>query len=68
MITIDIETRTIFIFLRKDIKSTEILEGYFYASMCGLYICMARRIPIVSNFKKIKKFLSLFLLLIENSL
>lgn len=46
MITIDIETRTIFIFLRKDIKSTEILEGYFYASMCGLYICMARRIPI----------------------
>lgn len=49
VITIDIEARTIFIILKKGIKPIEVLEGYFYASMCGLYICMAKQIPIVSN-------------------
>lgn len=49
LITIDIETKTIFIILKKDIKPIEVLEGYFYASMCGLYICMVKQIPVVSN-------------------
>ncbi|KAL6258070.1 hypothetical protein P5V15_009987 [Pogonomyrmex californicus] len=46
IITIDIEKRNIFIILKKDIQSTEILEAYFYASMCAFYICIARKIPI----------------------
>ncbi|EFN84004.1 RUS1 family protein C16orf58 homolog [Harpegnathos saltator] len=46
LITIDIETRTIFIILKKDIKPIEVLEGYFYAFMCGLYICMAKQISV----------------------
>jgi len=49
LITIDIETRNIFIILKKNTQPTDVLEAYFYASMCGLYICMARMIPVVSN-------------------
>lgn len=49
LITIDSETRTIFVILKKDVKPIEVLEGYFYASMCGLHICMVKQIPIVSN-------------------
>ncbi|XP_050465878.1 RUS family member 1 [Cataglyphis hispanica] len=45
-IIIDIEKRNISIILKKDIQSAEILEAYFYASMCGFYICMAKKIPI----------------------
>lgn len=65
LIIVDIETRTIFIILKKDIKPIEVLEGYFYAFTCGLYNCLeSRRIPIVS--KKIKELLPLFLSLIED--
>jgi len=49
IITIDIEKRNIFITLKKDIQPIEILEAYFYASMCAFYLCIARRIPIVRN-------------------
>lgn len=49
LIIIDIKKRNIFIILKKDIQSTEILEAYFYAFMCGFYICMAKKIPIVSS-------------------
>jgi len=49
LITIDIETRNIFIILKKNAQPADVLEAYFYASMCGLYICMARMIPVVSN-------------------
>lgn len=48
LIIIDIKERTISIILKQDIESIEILEAYFYACMCGLYISMARSIPIVS--------------------
>lgn len=46
---IDIEKRNIFVILKKDIQSVEILEAYFYASMCAFYLCIARKIPIVRN-------------------
>ncbi|XP_070160303.1 RUS family member 1 [Polyergus mexicanus] len=46
LIIIDIKKRDIFIILKKDIQPAEILEAYFYASMCGFYICMAKEIPI----------------------
>ncbi|XP_029168227.1 LOW QUALITY PROTEIN: RUS1 family protein C16orf58 [Nylanderia fulva] len=46
LITIDIEERNIFIILKKNIQPVEVLEAYFYASMCGFYICMAKKIPI----------------------
>ncbi|XP_011167476.1 RUS family member 1 [Solenopsis invicta] len=46
IITIDIEKKNIFIILKKDIQSIEILEGYFYASMCAFYLCITRKIPI----------------------
>lgn len=49
LIIIDIKKRNIFIILKKDIQPAEILEAYFYASMCGFYICMAKEIPIVSR-------------------
>jgi len=49
LITIDIKRRNISIILKKDIRSVEILEAYFYASMCGFYICIAKKIPIVSK-------------------
>lgn len=49
LIAIDIERRIIFVILKKNVNPTEVLEGYFYAAMCGLHICMARKIPIVSN-------------------
>lgn len=49
IIVIDIKTKTIFIILKKDIKPIKVMEGYFYAFMCSLYICMVKRIPIVSN-------------------
>lgn len=49
LIAIDIKKRNIFIILKKDIQPAEILEAYFYASMCGFYICMAKKIPIVSS-------------------
>ncbi|XP_012057553.1 PREDICTED: RUS1 family protein C16orf58 homolog [Atta cephalotes] len=46
IIMIDIEKRNIFVILKKDIQSVEILEAYFYASMCAFYLCIARKIPI----------------------
>ncbi|XP_012543348.2 RUS family member 1 [Monomorium pharaonis] len=46
IITIDIKKRNIFVILKKDIQPTEILESYFFASMCAFYFCMMRRIPI----------------------
>jgi len=49
LITIDIERRNISIILKKDVRSVDILEAYFYASMCGFYICIAKKIPIVSK-------------------
>lgn len=52
LITIDIERRTISIILKKDIKPSEVLEGYFYAAMCGLYICLMKKIPIVSIYNE----------------
>ncbi|XP_011340582.1 RUS1 family protein C16orf58 homolog isoform X2 [Ooceraea biroi] len=45
LITVDIERRDIFVILKKDIRPVETLEAYFYASMCGFYICIARKIP-----------------------
>lgn len=49
IIMIDIEKRDIFITLKKDIQPIEILEAYFYASMCAFHLCIARRTPIVRN-------------------
>lgn len=49
LIAVDIEGRNIFIILKKDVRPIEILEAYFYASTCGLYVCMAGKIPIVST-------------------
>ncbi|KAG5333177.1 RUS1 protein, partial [Acromyrmex charruanus] len=46
IIMIDIEKRNIFVILKKDIQSVEILEAYFYASMCAFHLCIARKIPI----------------------
>lgn len=46
IITADIEKRNIFIILKKDVQSAEILEAYFYASMYAFYLCLARKIPI----------------------
>lgn len=46
IITIDVEKRNIFIILKKDAQTTEILEAYFYASMCAFYLCIATKIPI----------------------
>lgn len=46
LIIIDIKKRNIFIILKKDVQDAEILEAYFYASVCGFYICMAKEIPI----------------------
>lgn len=48
LIMIDIETRNIFIILKKDVQPTDVLEAYFYASICGLYICIVKMIPVVS--------------------
>jgi len=49
IIMIDIEKRDIFIILKKDVQSIEILEAYFYASMCAFYLCIATKISIVRN-------------------
>jgi hypothetical protein len=49
LITIDTERRNISIILKKDIRPVEILEAYFYAFMCSFYICIAKKIPIVSK-------------------
>lgn len=49
LITMDIETRSIFVILKTNAQPTDILEAYFYASMCGFYICIAQKIPIVSK-------------------
>ncbi|GAB1868957.1 UPF0420 protein C16orf58-like protein [Camponotus japonicus] len=46
LIAIDVKNRNIFVILKKDIQATEILEAYFYASMCGFCICIAKKIPI----------------------
>lgn len=46
LITMDIETRSIFVILKTNVQPTDILEAYFYASMCGFYICIAQKIPI----------------------
>ncbi|KAL0116620.1 hypothetical protein PUN28_009927 [Cardiocondyla obscurior] len=43
---IDIKKRNIFIILKKNAQPVEILEAYFYASMCAFYLCIARKIPI----------------------
>ncbi|XP_014478456.1 PREDICTED: RUS1 family protein C16orf58 isoform X1 [Dinoponera quadriceps] len=46
LVAIDIETRTVFVVLKKDANPVQVLEGYFYASMCALYICMANKISL----------------------
>lgn len=61
LIAIDVKNRNIFVILKKDIQATEILEAYFYASMCGFYICIAKKIPIVSS-KSVHIYLVFYLL------
>ncbi|XP_011862341.1 PREDICTED: RUS1 family protein C16orf58 homolog isoform X2 [Vollenhovia emeryi] len=46
IITIDMERRNIFITLKRNVQPTEILEAYFYASVCAFYLCIAQKIPI----------------------
>lgn len=49
LISIDVQNRTIFICLKKDAQSYDVLEAYFHACLCGLFICMSLKVPLVSK-------------------
>lgn len=53
-----IESRTIFVILKKDAQPTDVLEAYFYAVINSLYACIMSSLPIVSNKTCIIFFLS----------
>ncbi|XP_017882483.1 RUS1 family protein C16orf58 homolog isoform X2 [Ceratina calcarata] len=46
LISIDVQNKTIFICLKKDAQPYDILEAYFHACLCGLYICMSLKVPL----------------------
>lgn len=46
LISIDVQNKTIFICLKKDAQPCDILEAYFHACLCGLYICMSLKVPL----------------------
>lgn len=46
LISIDIRNKTIFISLKKDAQSCDVLEAYLYACLCGLFICMSLKMPL----------------------
>lgn len=59
LISIDVQNRTIFICLKKDAQPYDVLEAYFHACLCGLFICMSLKVPLVS---KICQFIFVFIL------
>ncbi|XP_017762365.1 PREDICTED: RUS1 family protein C16orf58 homolog [Eufriesea mexicana] len=46
LISIDVQNRTIFICLKKDAQPYDVLEAYFHACLCGLFICMSLKVPL----------------------
>lgn len=49
LISIDVQNKTIFICLKKDAQPYDVLEAYFHACLCGLFICMSLKVPLVSK-------------------
>lgn len=52
LISIDVQNKTIFICLKKDAQPYDVLEAYFHACLCGLFICMSLKVPLVSKLYK----------------
>lgn len=48
LIAIDVQNKTIFICFKKDAQPCDVLEAYFHACLCGLFICMSLKVPLVS--------------------
>ncbi|XP_054008106.1 RUS family member 1 [Hylaeus anthracinus] len=46
LISIDVQDRTIFVCLKKDAQPHDVLEAYFHACLCGLFICMSLKVPL----------------------
>nr|XP_031849680.1 RUS1 family protein C16orf58 [Nomia melanderi] len=46
LISIDIESRTIFVSFKKDALPSDVLEAYLHAYLCGLCICMFLKVPL----------------------
>ncbi|KZC09706.1 PREDICTED: RUS1 family protein C16orf58 homolog [Dufourea novaeangliae] len=46
LISIDVQNRTIFICFKKDAQPSDVLEAYFHACLCGLFICMSLKVPL----------------------
>lgn len=46
LISIDVQSKTIFICLKKDAQPYDVLEAYFHACLCGLFICMSLKVPL----------------------
>ncbi|XP_076626425.1 RUS family member 1 isoform X1 [Colletes latitarsis] len=46
LISIDVQNRTIFVCLKKDAQPYDVLEAYFHACLCGLFICMSLKVPL----------------------
>ncbi|XP_076387435.1 RUS family member 1 [Megachile rotundata] len=46
LISIDVQNKTIFICFKKDAQPCDVLEAYFHACLCGLFICMSLRVPL----------------------
>lgn len=46
LIFVDIQEKTIFVLLKKNIKQSEILKAYFHAYICGILTSMSQQLPI----------------------
>lgn len=61
LISIDVQNKTIFICLKKDAQPYDVLEAYFHACLCGLFICMSLKVPLVSKLSILNEYLYLIM-------